>query len=145
MLRTAGAVVVGYVAMILFIFVTFSLVYLVLGTNGAFKPGRYEVTSLWLAISFGVGLIAAMAGGFVCVAIAQNAKAPLALAGLVLILGLVMAVPILKSSGSSAPQLRAASVGNWEAMQNAKQPPWFAVTNPFIGALGVILGARLKK
>ena len=145
MLRTIGAVIAGYVLMVLFIFVTFSLVYLIMGTNGAFKPGLYEVTPLWLAISFVLGLIAAMAGGFVCVAIAQHANAPLALAGLVLVLGLVMAIPTLKSDGGSAPHLRAASVGNWEAMQNAKQPPWVAVLNPFIGALGVILGARLKK
>lgn len=145
MLRTIGAVIAGYVLMVLFVFVTFSLVYLIIGTNGAFKPGLYEVTPLWLIISLVLGLIAAMVGGFVCIAIAQHANAPLALAGLVLVVGLAMAIPILKSSGSSAPQLRAASIGNWEAMQNAKQPPWVAVMNPFIGALGVILGARLKK
>ena len=145
MLRTVGAVIAGYVVMILFVFVTFSLAYLVMGTDGAFRPGLYEVTSLWLVISFVLGLIAAIVGGLACVAIAQNAKAPLALAGLVLIIGLMMAVPILKSSGSSVAQLRAASVGNWEAMQNAKPPAWVAILNPFIGALGVILGARLKK
>lgn len=144
MLRTIGGVIVGYVVMFLLVFVIFSLAYLSLGADGAFKPGLYEVSSLWLVISFAVGLIAAIAGGFVCALIAQNTKASLALAGLVLVLGLLSAIPVL-TANDNRPQIRTASVGNMEAMMNARQPSWVALLNPLIGAIGVLFGARLKK
>lgn len=33
------AVVVGYIAMVAFIFISFTISYLAMGTDGAFKPG----------------------------------------------------------------------------------------------------------
>lgn len=143
MLRTIGGVAGGYVTMALFVFVLFSIAYLAMGAEGAFKSGSYEVTALWLIVSFVLSLLAAIAGGFVCAVIARNPKGPLALAGLVVVLGLLLAIPVLRASSSDA-KLRPAQVGNLEAMQNARQPKWVALLNPLIGAAGVMLGARLK-
>lgn len=145
MLKNIGAVVAGYIVMFVLVFVTFSAAYLAMGAEGAFKTGSYEVTALWLAVSFVLSFIAALGGGFVCAAIAQNPKATLALAGLVLVLGLLLAIPVLTSQDNGAPQIRDSSVGNLQAMQYAKQPAWVAVLNPILGAVGVMLGARLKK
>jgi len=145
MLKTIGGVIVGYLVMFIVVFATFSGAYLAMGTDGAFKAGSYEVTPLWLGVSFVLSLIAAIAGGFVCAAIAKNPKATMALAGLVLILGILFAIPVLTASNEGRPQVREASVGNMEAMTNARQPGWVAVLNPIIGAIGVMLGARLKK
>lgn len=145
MLRTIGGVAGGYITMILFVFVLFSIAYLAMGADGAFKPGSYDVTALWLIVSFVLSFLAAIVGGFVCAAIARNSRGPLILAGLVVVLGLIMCISVLTASNSDAARIRAANVGNLEAMQNAKQPTWVALLNPLIGAAGVILGARLKR
>lgn len=145
MVRNVLGILVGYFAMALIVFATFSITYLIIGPEGAFQPGSYTVSGLWLAISFLLGLVAAVAGGFICAAIARNSKASFVLAGLVLALGILIAVPILLTPEDAAVQAREGSVGNFEAMQKAKQPGWVAITNPFVGALGVILGARLKR
>jgi len=144
MLRTIGGVIVGYLAMFVFVFVTFTIAYLAMGSEGAFKPASYDVTALWIGVGFVVSSIAAIIGGFVCAAIAKNSKAPMALAGLVLVLGLLMAIPALMASDSGPPSVRAGNVSNFEAMQNAKQPGWWCLLNPLIGVAGVMLGARLK-
>lgn len=144
MLKSVGGVIVGYIVMFILVFVLFSLAYLALGANGAFKPGTYDVSTLWLAISVVVGLVAAIVGGFICSLIAPNSKAPLALVVLVLVLGLLTAIPVLMSN-DPRPNIRDASVGNMEAMMNARQPAWIALLNPLIGAVGVMLGSRMKK
>jgi hypothetical protein len=144
MLRTIGAVVIGYVVLVLFVFVTFSLTYLLLGADGAFEPGSYNVSTLWLIISFVVGLLAAVLGGYVCASIARNARAPIILAGIVLVLGLLLAIPVVMTPSEGGLQVREGNVGIFEAMQNAKQPAWVALVNPIVGAIGIMIGARLK-
>ncbi len=144
MWRNTGAVIVGYMVMFAVVFVTFSIAFLMMGTNGAFAEGSYDVTVLWLVVSFVLGLIAAVAGGFVCAAVAKGSKAPLALAGLVLVLGLLMALPVLTASDDGQPLIREADVSTFDAMQQAKQPPWVALANPFVAVIGVLLGAKLR-
>ncbi len=143
MFRSIAAVVVGYLVMFLLVFTLFTAAYLAMGTEAAFTPGTYEVSTLWVVISFVLGLVAALVGGYVCAAIARRGKAPLALAALVLGLGLLFAIPVLTAPKASAP--RAGGVPNLEAMQNARTPGWVALLNPFVGAVGVLLGARLKR
>ncbi len=144
MWRNIGAVILGYVVMFAVVFVTFSIAFLMMGTTGAFEKGSYDVTVLWLIISFALGLIAAVAGGFVCAAVAKGSKAPLALAGLVLVLGLLMALPMLTPSDDGQPATREADVSTFDAMQKGKQSPWVALANPFVGVIGVLLGSKIK-
>ncbi len=141
MWRAIGGVVLGYVAMGVIVFVGLTIAYVAMGTDRAFQPGSYQVTNLWLSVHMPVALVAALAGGFVCAAIARSGKAPLWLAGLVLVLGLGMAVPVMMAED---PPPRTADVDNFAAIQNARQPAWVAVATPLIGAAGVVLGARLK-
>ena len=143
MLRAIFGVILGYVTMGLLIFFTFTLAYLAMGADGAFRPGTYDVTPLWLVVSFALGLLAAVAGGYVCALIAKNARATLALAGLVVVLGLLFAVPVLMKAGGEKPA-RSEQVGNLNAMTQAQQPAWVALLNPFLGAAGVLLGGRRK-
>ena len=143
MFRSIAAVVVGYLVMFLLVFTLFTAAYLAMGTEAAFTPGTYEVSTLWVVISFVLGLVAALVGGYVCAAIARRGKAPLALAALVLGLGILFAIPVLTAPRESAP--RTGGVPNLEAMQNARTPGWVALLNPFVGAVGVLLGARLKR
>ncbi len=144
MLRNVGAVLVGYVVMFAVAFVTFSTAFLIVGTSGAFEEGSYDVTSLWLIVSFALGLIVAVAGGYACAVVAKGSKAPLALVGLVLIVGALMAVPVLTASDDGQPETREADVSTFDAMQKGIQPPWVSLVNPFLGVVGVLGGARLK-
>lgn len=144
MLRAVLAVIVGYVVMALLVFTTFSLTYLVLGADGAFRPGTYEVTPLWLVMSFVFGFIAAIVGGWVCATIAKNSKATQGFAAVVFIVGLIVAVSMFRAADDARPQVREGNVGNIAAMQNARQPAWVALMNALIAPAGILLGARLK-
>jgi len=144
MLRAVLAVFVGYLVMALIVFTTFSLTYLLMGADGAFKPGTYEVTPLWLVVSFVFSFIAAVVGGWVCATIAGRATAPKGFAAVVFILGLIVALSVIMSSDTRS-QIREGNVGNMAAMQNAKQPGWVALMNPLIAPAGILMGARLKK
>jgi hypothetical protein len=142
--RAIVSVVVGYVAMFAAIFLAFSGLYLLMGQDLSFRPGSYEPSMLWTVVSFALGVGAAVLGGYVCAWIARTATPPKVLAGVVLVIGLVSAVPILMAAATPA-ETRTGEVGNLDAMMKAKQPAWVAVANPFVGLAGVLLGARLRR
>ena len=144
MARSILAVVAGYATLALFIFVSFTLLYLVLGADRSFEPGSYDASTLWVLTSFPLGVAASVAAGYVCAAIARGGRAPQVLAGLVLVLGLLFAIPVLRAADTALPA-RAGDVPNMEAMQQARQPKWVALVNPFIGAVGVLVGAGLRR
>jgi len=144
MVRNILGVVVGYLAIFAFVFLSFTGLYFILGANGAFESETYEVSLVWIIISFILSFVAAVLGGFLCKLISKNHKAALSLALLVFILGIVFAIPSL-SAGDDVVEMRKQDVSNFEAMQNAKQPPIVSILNPIIGALGVVLGSKLKK
>ena len=136
--------VVGYVAMFAAIFLAFSGLYLLMGQDLSFRPGSYEPSMLWTVVSFALGVGAAVLGGYVCAWIARTATPPKVLAGVVLVIGLLSAVPVLMAAATPA-EVRTGAVGNLDAMMKAKQPAWVAVSNPFVGLAGVLLGARLRR
>lgn len=145
MVRNILGVVLGYVAMFAFVFISFTVLYLILGADGSFESGTYEVSIVWIIISFILGLAAAVLGGYLCVLISKNNKAVLVLAALVLIFGIAMAIPALGESADDVYEMRKNDVSNMGAMQNAKQPAYMLILNPIIGALGVFAGSKLKK
>ncbi len=144
MLRAVLAVIVGYLVIALLVFATFSLAYLLMGADGAFRPGTYDVTTLWLVVSFVFSFIAAIVGGWVCATIARRSKAPKVFAVVVFVLGLRLALSVLMASEPRL-QVREGNIGNIAAMQNAKQPAWVALMNALIASAGILLGARLKE
>jgi len=143
MIRMLAGVVGGYVVMFVVVFATFTGAYALLGADGAFRPGSYEVTPAWIALSFVLGLVAAIAGGMVCVAIARRPAGPRVLAGMVLLLGLAMAIPVLLEKERPS-QARTEGVGNSEAMMRARTPAWVALLTPLVGAVGVLAGAGMR-
>jgi hypothetical protein len=143
MARAIVAVIVSYILMFVFTFLAFTCMYLMLGVDGAFKPGTYDASTRWLAISFGVYLVIAIIGGLICALIAKGGRAPVALAIVVLVLGLLLAIPAIMKA--KPDMVRSGSVSNIEAMQKARQPIWTPLLFPFIGAAGVIIGGKLKR
>jgi len=142
--RTILAVILGYVVMFLLVFLLFTGAYFAMGAEGAFQLGSYSPSALWLAVSFALGFVAALAAGCTAVWIGRKMTAGYALAGLVFVLGLVFAIPTIMEPPDPAAIVRLGDVPNLEAMQNARQPLWVALVNPFLGAVGVMIGARLK-
>jgi hypothetical protein len=129
--------------MFVVVMATFSLAYLAMGADRAFKPGTYEPSSVWLVVSFVLGFVAALLGGVVAVSVGKHTKAASALAVVVVVIGIAMAIPALTSTADPGP--RTGEVSNFDAMQKAKQPAWVSFLNPIVGAVGVLAGAKLRR
>lgn len=140
--KAIAAIVAGYLVMFVTIFASFSAAYLIMGPDRAYAPGSYDVSTLWIATSFVLGIVAAIGGGLVCALIARGSMAPMILAGLAFVLGLVMAVGVIMAP-EAAPEVRPPGVSIMEAMGKSKQPGYAAVVNAFIGLVGVLIGARI--
>jgi hypothetical protein len=145
MLRNIVGVIVGYLAAGLSIFAVFSGVYAVLGAEGSFRPGSYEVSPLWTGIAITVGILAAALGGFVCRSISRSPKAVLSLALVMVVLGALTAALELSDANRKPEGPRAAELSNTEAMSQARQPLWMLFLNPALGFAGVLLGGRFRK
>jgi hypothetical protein len=145
MLRAILAVIVSYILMFVLIFLAFTCVYAVLGADGSFKPGSFNSSNRWIAIAFAVNFVVAIIGGFICAAIARGGKAPIALAAVVFVLGLLLAVPSLMVPRANAVRAGGVAIPMFEAMQKAKEPPWVPFTFPIVGVIGVLIGGKLKR
>lgn len=144
MVRNILGVIAGYVVMALFIFLTFSVAYLAMGSTGAFRPNTFDPSMLWIVVSFFLAFVAALIGGYVCALIARTKRAPQILAGIVIVLGILVAVSALRTT-DTRPNVRTGDVPNMEAMQKARTPTWVALLNPVIGAVGVMVGAGFRQ
>ena len=144
MARSIIAVIVSYIAMFVLIFLAFTAEYMLLGPDHAFRTGSFEASHRWIAIAFAINFVVAIIGGFICAVIARGGKAPLALAIVVFVLGLLLAIPSLMVEKANAIRPRG-DIPMFEAMQKAKEPRWVPFTFPIIGAIGVLVGGKLKR
>jgi len=142
--KVIGSVVLGYVVMVVAVFVLMSLVWMMMGASGAFQAGSWDVSAGWVVVSIIVGLVAAIIGGYVCALVAKDPRGPKGLLAVVVILGILFAIPVL-TGGAQLPTIPPTdTISMMDAMQNAQQPVWVALLNPIIGAVGVLIGARLR-
>lgn len=142
--RLVLGVIIGYIVIAAFVFVAFSVTYMVLGAEGSFQPGSYEVSGTWSFASVVLGFIGAVLGGLTASKLGKRRTAGMVLAGVVLVLGLIMAITTLSHKGTEAG-VRQGEVAMSDAMQKAKEPGWYLIVNPLIGVVGVMAGARLMK
>ena len=141
MLRAIGGVILSYVVMAIYITVVFLGLFLALGVERVFQTDSYEVSTLWLFISLAISVSSAIVGGYVCAAVSKNWRACQVLALLVLVLGILLCLPKMHED----PHVRAGDVPTWQVMQLAQMPVWAHVLSPVLGAVGVLLGAGMKK
>jgi len=145
MLRTILGAVIGYVAIFFLIFTLFSILYLfVLGQDGTFLPGTYDLRWRWIIISTLLSFLIAIIGGYVARMIGKSNSAVVGLAGIVVVVGLLIAISQARTP-DQRPIARSGDIPNMEAMNNARQPTWIAFVNPFIGLIGVMIGGRMRK
>jgi hypothetical protein len=145
MLRAILAVIVSYVVMFVLAFAGFACAYLIVGPEIAFKHALFEASTAWVGIAFVINVVDALIGGFLCALIAKGGRAPLALAVVVIALGLVVAFADMNKGKVNAGSLRAADTPQMEAIQKAYWPMWVPFAFPFTGAIGVLIGAKLKR
>jgi hypothetical protein len=142
--RVIGSAVAGYAAMFVCIFVLMTVAWLVMGVDGAFRPGVWDVTSTWLVLMILAAGVAAIAGGYVTATISPDARAIKILIGIVIVLGIVSALPVIMQSAPPPELPRPDELPMFEAMSKGQQPLWLALLNPLIGVVGVIAGGKLK-
>ena len=144
MARSIVAVIVGYIAMFVLVFATFTCVFLLMGTEWSFKPNSFEASNAWITMALIANFIIGVIGGFVCALIAKRGKAATILAIVVFVLGLLLAIPGVMAHQRNAGGVRAGNVSQMEAMQKANEPIWVPFTFPIIGAIGVLIGGKLR-
>lgn len=145
MLRSALGVIVGYIVMFILQVVAFMTIYSLMGANWSFKPASYEASTRWTVMQFVVILVTTIIAGLICAIIARGGKAPLALAAVVLVLGLALAAASTAFRPADTHEVRAGNVPNMEAMSKARHPAWVIFLGPVIGAVGVLIGGKLKR
>lgn len=143
-LRNIGGAVLGWVVMFACVFVLMAGFWMMLGADGAFQAGSWEVSGTWNFGSIVIGLIAAVVGGLVCAKVSADKRGVWMLVALVVVLGVASALPDAPVA-DAATGIRPPDLSMTEAMLTAQQPGWLAWLNPVLGAVGVLFGARLVK
>ena len=145
MARAIIAVIVSYVTMFILNFLLFVGLYAVVGPNHAFKPHRFLASTRWTAMAFGITFVTAVIAGLICAVIARGGKAPFALALVIVVIGFLLAIPAIFKARTNADMIRLGDVPSMEAAQKAYWPIWVPFTFPVLGAVGVLVGSKLKR
>lgn len=136
------AAIVGYITMAVIVFVALSVVWAALGPGSAFEPGSWDTSMKWNLINPLVGIVAAIAGGYVCALISPGGQSLSILVGIVVVLGALSAVAGMMAPAPTEP--RPETIAMFEAMGNARPPMWSLWLNPILGVVGSIIGSRLR-
>ena len=144
-MRSALAVIVGYILMFVLQVAAFMTVYTSMGADWSFEPGSYQASTRWTVMQFVVIFVTAAIAGLACAFIARGGKAPLALAAVVLVLGFALGVLGTTMRPADPHEVRVGNVANMEAMGKARHPMWVVFLGPLVAAVGVVVGAKLKR
>jgi hypothetical protein len=145
MVRSVLGVIIGYVVMFILQVATFMTVYTIVGPDWSFEPASYQASMKWTVMQFVVIFITAAIAGLVCAMIARGGKAPMVLALVVLVLGILLGAASIAMRPADTHEVRTGNVPNMEAMSKARHPAWVIFAGPVIGALGVLAGGKLKR
>jgi hypothetical protein len=145
MVRSIIAVVVSYITMFVLNFLGFVGLYAIVGPGQAFRPRLYLASNRWIVMGVAVMFVSGIIAGLICAAIARGRRATLALAGLILVVGLLLAIPAIMKSRANAGMVRAGDVPAMEAAEKGSWPVWAPFAFPFVSAVGALIGGKLKK
>ena len=142
MLRSVLAVIGGYLLMFILQYAAFMTIYTVMGADWSFKPGSFHASTGWTAMQFAVVFVTAAIAGLVCAIIAKGGKAPLVLAVVVLLIGFALAAAHVAFQPADTNEMRTANTAN---IFRARHPAWVLFIGPVIGAVGVVIGGKLRR
>jgi hypothetical protein len=144
-MRTAIGVIVGYILMFVLQVAGFMTVYTVMGADWSFKTASYQASTRWTVMQFAMIFVTAAIAGLACAIIARGGKATLVLAAVVLVLGFALGVLGTAMRPADTHEVRTGNVANMEAMSKARHPMWVVFLGPIIGAVGVVIGGKLRR
>ena len=144
MLRSVLAVIVALILLVILQVASFMSMYGLMGADWSFKPASYQASARWTAMQLVIIIVTSIIAGLICAAIAKGGKAPLALAAVVLVLGLGAAL-LRTSLHSDTQEVRIGNVSQKDARDKARHPTWVVFLGPVIGAVGVVIGGKLKR
>ncbi|MGE0479565.1 MAG: hypothetical protein AB7Q17_03735 [Phycisphaerae bacterium] len=136
-LRPLAAVVAAYAVMAVVVMALFGLLAVSLGVDRMFAPGGFRSSRTVIVFATLFSIVGAALAGWVCARIARARGPVIALAAIVVALG------ILHAAGNAAkpdPGPRPAGLTVFEAASRAKEPDAFAFSMPFVGGVGVLAG-----
>ena len=142
MVRAILGVIVGYIVMAILVMVLFVGMWFALGVDGMLESGTFQ--GKW-TINIGaplISIIGALVGGAICMKVGRSRKAVLVFACLVLAAGLVAAAV---GWNKPEPGPRKPGLSVFEALQQGREPNWYLLVNPIIGAAGILIGGRLAR
>ncbi|MHC4079973.1 MAG: hypothetical protein ACYS15_02700 [Planctomycetota bacterium] len=148
MFRAILGIIVGYVVIFVLVAVTMAVALMVLGQSFAYEEGTLEVTIGWSLVAIALGLVGAILGGLVTAVIAPSPRrAPVkVLAGIVLVLGLVVAVMhVFVDDPTAEPSKPVAEMSMFEMASESVAPTWYNFAIPVVGCIGVLIGGGLKR
>ena len=144
-MRSIIAVIVSYITMFVLNLLAFLGLYAVVGPRQAFKPRSYLASNRWVLITFVILIVCGVIAGLICAVIARGGRAPAALALVVVVIGLLLAIPSVMKARSNAGMARPNEVSQMEALNYAYWPIWAPFAFPFVSAIGALVGGKLKK
>lgn len=145
MVRSIIAVIVSYIVMFVLNVLAFLGLYAAVGSSQAFKPRSYLASNRWVLMTFAILVISGVIAGLICAVIARGGRASAALALVIVVIGLLLAIPSVMKARSNAGMVRPAEVPQMEALNYAYWPVWAPFVFPFVSAVGAVIGGKLKK
>jgi len=142
MVKQILGAVVAYIAMFICMFIAFTCFYLAMGADNVFTPGSYQVSILWIILSFAVIFVCGSIGGFVASLIGGTGAVKF-MAGVILVLNLMVIVYVAITGFPS--EVRTADVPNTIAMSKAQTPLWALVIQMLVSIAGALVGGGLRK
>jgi len=147
--RSIAGAIVGYITMFFVVFACIGLTWMIVGPEGSFAAdGPPDPSMPWNISNVISGFLAAFVGGAVARKIGRSLRTIKILVGIVLVLGIVLALTAesayesrLAGAGAAADK-PAAELSFFEAGKVAKNPTWYDWIIPLIGTAGVVLGGR---
>ncbi|MHB1298486.1 MAG: hypothetical protein ACYC0B_08165 [Gemmatimonadaceae bacterium] len=133
----------GYIVMALVTFAALTLAWVLLGADGAFRPGVFDVSMTWILITVIVGIVAALAAGRVARMISKDVTGPRLLAALIVIIGVASAIHILGADPVSPA--RTGAMPMFEAISQTRMPLWAMLVNTVIGGISALMGGNAMK
>jgi hypothetical protein len=138
MLRSIIAVIVAYIVMCVIVMGAFAGMWFGLGPDRLLQPGSYKGNMVITILAPAISIVGGLFGGWLCAKIGRSRKPVMVMAGIVLVLGLVMAFFTLQKPYPADPREPGMTVP--QLMEKGREPTWFAIANPIIGAGAVLIG-----
>jgi uncharacterized protein YndB with AHSA1/START domain len=138
-MRQVLAVAVPLLFMAAFVLVASLLPWWVFGVESVLQPGSFDATPALAAWSVAAGALGALFAGRLCAAIGNSRRTVAVFALLCLLGGTGTAIA---QHGKPEPGARAAGLPVADAVGRRKEPPWFTLLMPVLGAALALAGGR---